>query len=129
MHNDRKVLALIAHDGKKADMVAFATFNRQKLAGYDIVATATTGRLLRDKDGQDALAWIADQEWSNGKVDTWALLRRVGPMGPRPAGEHVRVVTEAALARGRPRGRHGLGDRVDTEGRCRPGAGCGIATS
>ena len=32
MLKDSKVLALIAHDGKKADMVAFATYNRDKLA-------------------------------------------------------------------------------------------------
>jgi methylglyoxal synthase len=51
MLNHRKVLALIAHDGKKADIVAFATFNRGKLAEYDLVATATTGRLLREKVG------------------------------------------------------------------------------
>ena len=51
MLNNRKVLALIAHDGKKADIVAFATFNRGKLADYDLVATATTGRLLREKVG------------------------------------------------------------------------------
>ena len=49
----RKVLALIAHDGKKADMVAFATFNREKLAGYHLIATATTGRLLSTKVGLD----------------------------------------------------------------------------
>jgi methylglyoxal synthase len=49
--NGRKVLALIAHDGKKADMVAFATFNRDKLGEYDLIATATTGRLLREKVG------------------------------------------------------------------------------
>ena len=49
----RRVLALIAHDGKKADMVAFATFNRSKLAHYHLIATATTGRLLRDKVGLD----------------------------------------------------------------------------
>jgi methylglyoxal synthase len=48
MLNGRKVLALIAHDGKKANMVAFATFNREKLADYRIIATATTGRLLRE---------------------------------------------------------------------------------
>ncbi len=45
------VLALIAHDGKKADIVAFATFNRDKLADYQMIATATTGRLLREKVG------------------------------------------------------------------------------
>ncbi len=51
MIDGRKVLALIAHDGKKADMVAFAMFNRDKLAQYQILATATTGRLLADKVG------------------------------------------------------------------------------
>ncbi len=46
-----KTLALIAHDGKKADMVAFATFNREKLSGYRLIATATTGKLLVEKVG------------------------------------------------------------------------------
>ncbi|MBL7184348.1 MAG: methylglyoxal synthase [Anaerolineae bacterium] len=46
-----KTIALIAHDGKKADLVAFATFNREKLAGYHLVATGTTGKLLQEKVG------------------------------------------------------------------------------
>ena len=46
-----KTLALIAHDGKKPDLLAFATFNRERLARFGLVATATTGRLLRDKVG------------------------------------------------------------------------------
>ena len=46
-----KTLALVAHDGKKADMVAFATFNREKLKDYRLIATGTTGQLLRDKVG------------------------------------------------------------------------------
>jgi len=44
-------IALIAHDGRKADMVAFATYNRERLAEFDLVATATTGDLLTDKVG------------------------------------------------------------------------------
>lgn len=44
-------IALIAHDGKKVDMVAFATFNRERLAAFDLVATSTTGALLGDKVG------------------------------------------------------------------------------
>ena len=51
MLSDSKVLALIAHDGKKADMVAFATFNREKFADYHLIATSTTGRLLSEKVG------------------------------------------------------------------------------
>jgi methylglyoxal synthase len=46
-----KTLALIAHDGKKADMVAFALMHRDRLMDYRLVATATTGRLLEDKCG------------------------------------------------------------------------------
>ena len=44
-------LAIIAHDGKKADLVAFATFNRDRLADFELIATASTGRLLSDKVG------------------------------------------------------------------------------
>jgi methylglyoxal synthase len=46
-------LAVIAHDGKKADLIAWATYNRERLAAFDLVATATTGALLRDKVGLD----------------------------------------------------------------------------
>jgi len=46
-------LAIIAHDGKKADLVAFATFNRARLAEFELVATASTGRLLSGKVGLD----------------------------------------------------------------------------
>jgi methylglyoxal synthase len=49
----KKTIALIAHDGKKADMVAFATFNRDKLMDFNLVATGTTGRLLAEKVGLD----------------------------------------------------------------------------
>ncbi len=41
-----KTVALIAHDGKKAEMVAFAIEYKEQLARYHLVATATTGGLL-----------------------------------------------------------------------------------
>lgn len=47
----RPRIAIIAHDGKKADLVAFATYNRERLALCDLIGTATSGRLLRDKVG------------------------------------------------------------------------------
>src|ERR1700738_1825908 len=42
---------IIAHDGKKADLVAFATFNRERLKRCNLIATGTTGRLLVEKVG------------------------------------------------------------------------------
>jgi methylglyoxal synthase len=47
----KRVIALIAHDGRKPDMVAFAMFNRSTLDSWTIVATDSTGRLLEDKVG------------------------------------------------------------------------------
>src|SRR5882762_8870658 len=46
-------LAIVAHDGKKADLVAFATFNRDRLAEFQLIATSSTGKLLKDKVGLD----------------------------------------------------------------------------
>ncbi|MES2966093.1 MAG: methylglyoxal synthase [Bdellovibrionota bacterium] len=39
----RATLALIAHDGKKAQMVAFVKDHRDALRKFDLIATATTG--------------------------------------------------------------------------------------
>src|SRR2546423_9699168 len=44
-------LAIVAHDGKKADLVAFATFNRDRLAEFQLIATSSTGKLLKEKVG------------------------------------------------------------------------------
>lgn len=51
MNPDIRTIALIAHDGKKADMVAFAIQNRELIQRFELVATGTTGRLLEDKVG------------------------------------------------------------------------------
>ena len=44
-------IAMIAHDGKKADLIAFATFNREKLRQHHLIATESTGKLLTSKVG------------------------------------------------------------------------------
>ncbi len=44
-------IALIAHDGKKADMLAFAIQNKEVLSKFELVATGTTGKLLQEKTG------------------------------------------------------------------------------
>jgi methylglyoxal synthase len=51
MTDERKTLALISHDGKKADMVAFALQYKNVLERYDLVATGTTGGLIAQKSG------------------------------------------------------------------------------
>lgn len=46
-------VALIAHDGKKPDMLGFANDNREKLSRFRLIATGTTGGLLIEKVGLD----------------------------------------------------------------------------
>lgn len=40
----RKTIALIAHDGKKAEMIAFVKDNMSIFKSFDLVATSTTGK-------------------------------------------------------------------------------------
>jgi methylglyoxal synthase len=44
-----RCIALIAHDGRKAEMVALARANRRVLARERLVATGTTGNILADQ--------------------------------------------------------------------------------
>lgn len=50
MAPDKKI-ALVAHDNKKADLVAWAKFNRDLLAHHSVFATGTTGALLERELG------------------------------------------------------------------------------
>lgn len=44
-------IALIAHDGKKDEMVLFAQTHRDRLAPHDLIATGSTGRLVAEATG------------------------------------------------------------------------------
>jgi len=50
---DAPLLALIAHDGKKADLISFAHKQAELLARFRLVATGTTGKMLNDQLGLD----------------------------------------------------------------------------
>jgi methylglyoxal synthase len=47
----RKVLALVAHDAKKDDMVDLIKAHREELAEVDLVATRDTGQLIQKRIG------------------------------------------------------------------------------
>lgn len=44
-----RLIALIAHDKKKLDLISFAKDHRALLEQFELVATGTTGGLLADK--------------------------------------------------------------------------------
>ena|SRR5438128_10394926 len=47
----KKRIALVAHDNKKADLLDWVRFNRALLTEHDLLATGTTGSLLEEELG------------------------------------------------------------------------------
>jgi methylglyoxal synthase len=47
----RALVVLIAHDDKKDDLARFALERREVLAGFPLIATGTTGRVIAESTG------------------------------------------------------------------------------
>lgn len=47
----KKTVALIAHDRKKEEMLTFVLKNKEQLALYNLIATATTGKIIKENVG------------------------------------------------------------------------------
>jgi methylglyoxal synthase len=98
-------LALIAHDDRKTDFVAWAVRHRTALAGFEMVATGTTGgrvmaacpelRITRLKSGpmggdQQIGALIAE-----GQVK--AMVFFIDPLSPHPHDVDVKALLRLAV--------------------------------
>jgi methylglyoxal synthase len=91
LSENRKTVALIAHDNKKDEMIAFAMEHRDVLVRYELIATGTTGRLLIERVGLNVTrmlsgplggdAQIAAQV-AEGKVA--AVFFFIDPLGKHP---------------------------------------------
>ena len=44
----KKRIALVAHDNKKHDLLEWACYNRELLVKHELIATGTTGHMLKD---------------------------------------------------------------------------------
>lgn len=91
MTDERKTLALIAHDGKKADMVAFAMANKMILERYKLVATSTTGTLLEEKCGLDVHRMLSGPIGGDAQIAAMVAEGRIAavfffvdPLGKHP---------------------------------------------
>jgi methylglyoxal synthase len=68
MSTSLRRLALIAHDNRKVDLVAWATFNRDTLAQFVMMATRHTARLMRDKVGLDVEVLLSGPEGGDAQI-------------------------------------------------------------
>jgi methylglyoxal synthase len=87
----RKTLALIAHDGKKADMLAFAIDYLAVLKRYRLVGTKTTGSLIAENTGLKIESMLSGPMGGDAQIaamvaqkEIAAVFFFVDPLGKHP---------------------------------------------
>ena len=92
-------LALIAHDNKKVDLVAWATFNRETLARFTLVATRHTARLLEDKVGLVVEELLSGPEGGDAQIAALVATKSVDvvfffvdPLSAQPHDPDIRAL-------------------------------------
>ena len=97
-------IALIAHDNKKQDMLEWAEYNLALLAGHELFATATTGRLLQEELGLPVTCFRSgpfggDQQIgariAEGGIDLLVFLW--DPLEPHPHDPDVKALLRVAV--------------------------------
>jgi len=92
-------VAVIAHDNKKADLVAWATFNRESLARFSLVATRHTARLMQDTVGLSVKWLLSGPEGGDAQIAVLVATRGVDavfffvdPLSAQPHDPDIRAL-------------------------------------
>src|SRR5437867_6958919 len=94
-----RTLALIAHDNKKVDLVVWASYNRDTLARFPLIATRHTARVVRDKVGLDIGERLSGAEGGDAQIaalvatgSVAAVFFFVDPLAAQPHDPDIRAL-------------------------------------
>ena len=86
-----RTLALISHDGKKADMVAFVMDHKQRLSEFRLVATHTTGEMIAEKTDLEVQCLLSGPYGGDAQIAAMVAEGRINavfffldPLGKHP---------------------------------------------
>lgn len=72
-----KNIALIAHDRMKNDMLGFVKQHQDILSGYHILATATTGKMIKENTGLDVTTYLSGPMGGDQQIGARIALEEV----------------------------------------------------
>ena len=94
-----KRLALIAHDNKKVDLVAWTTFNRDTLARFSLCGTGHSARLVRGKVGLEVDELLSGPDGGDAQIAAMvatglvdAVFFFVDPLSAQPHDPDIRAL-------------------------------------
>jgi methylglyoxal synthase len=99
-----KRIALVAHDYRKGDLLEWADYNRDILAGHLLYATGTTGRLLSDLLDLPVTCFQSGPLGGDQQIGALIASRRLDmlvffwdPMSPQPHDSDVKALVRIAV--------------------------------
>ena len=100
----RKRIALIAHDNRKTDILAWATYNRDTLGEHQLYATGTTGSMIERELGLEVTRFLSGPLGGDQQVGAAIVEGRVDfviffwdPLEPHPHDVDVKALLRVAV--------------------------------